>query len=160
MKTKQLLSLALLTISIMLIACINKTGNTPQVAVNIDSLEAQWDKAWNTQDVQALKNILADSAVVFENEFMVTGRDSLMEKFVKPNFKGLKNMVMTTTKVVDGMSEGMVFRVGEYVFKTKDSAKTDHKGPFTLIWKKQADKTWKVEVMQTGTIEETPIKNK
>ena len=159
MKTKKSIQLLILAFTLVLFSCSNNksTGEVNSVViqqklVSVDSLEDAWDKAWNAQDLNALKNMLAENAVAFENEWMVVGKDSLIEKFVKPNFSVLKNSTMKTTKVVDGVSEGMVYRVGQYSFVTKDSAKVRLKGPFTLIWKKQADNNWKVEVLQTGTV--------
>ena len=143
-----------LAISILLFACTNKNTNTTsaQKAVSVDSLEKAWDDAFNAHDFEKFTNMIADDAIVFENEWMAMGKDSVIAKFVKPHFSHPSTYVMKTTKVTDGVSEGMVYRVGEYSDVKKDSAVTFNKGSYTLIWKKQADNNWRVEVLQTGTI--------
>lgn len=154
---KTLTNLTLVVISLMLFACTNKTENITQAPVSVDSLEAMWDKAWNAHDMEAFSNQLADNVIVFETDWINSGKDSVIKNFVKPSFSHPSTIVMKTTKIVDGVSEGMVYRVGKYVFTKKDSGKIDHKGTFTLIWKKQPDNKWKAAVLQTATIEDAPV---
>lgn len=155
MTTKLMTRLFIIAIGFSFFACANnkpvETVKAP-VNVSVDSLEKLWDDAWNERNLEALTGMLADNSIVFEDGWMVMGKDSLVENLLKPRFSKPKTMVLKTTKVVDGVTDDMVFRVGNYEFVTIDSAKLVAKGPFTIIWKKQSDSKWKIEVLQTGTI--------
>lgn len=155
MKTTQLLSMLLGSIIVFNTACSNKENEEhnqkSEVAnqVNVDSLEKAWDEAWADGNVNKISEMLDEDAMVFENEWMVRGKDSLIKKFVEPNTSVIKSFA--TTKIINGVSEGVAYCVGRYKITLKDTASAGPEGPFTIIWKKHSSGQWKVGVLQTGT---------
>jgi len=102
---------------------------------------------------QRFSNIIPDNSIVFADGWKTMGKDSVIENFLKINLP--INRGFKTSKIMNGSSPGMVYRVGEWSmdFIKSDSTIGTNKGVFTLIWKKQTDNKWKVEVLQTGSKE-------
>jgi len=155
MKTKQFLYLSFTAVVIFISACTTPGSNTTaiQSEVSVDSLESAWDSAWNAHDLETLENMISDNSIVFTDGWKAMGKDSVIEKFLKINLP--INRGFKSSKIMDGSSPGMVYRVGEWSmdFIKSDSTIGTNKGVFTIIWKKQTDNKWRVEVLQTGSKE-------
>lgn len=155
MKTNLILSVLFGGIIVANYSCSDKTneGHTEEKSevinyVSVDSLENVWDEAWNAGNVDMIIEMLDDDAIVFENEWVVRGKDSLRNKFVIPNSSAIKSI--TTTKSAEGASEDLAYFIGRYSITLKDST-PGPEGPFTIIWKKQKSGQWKVVSLHTGT---------
>ncbi len=155
MKTLHPLSFLLICMTVFYTACSSHKNESQSEkaevknSVDVDSLEKAWDDAWNAGDANKIGEMLDEDAIVFENEWIVRGKDSLMKNFVIPNIAVIKKL--STTKVKDNADDNIAFRIGHYLMALKDSTKPDHEGPYTIIWKKQSDGKWKVEALHTGT---------
>ena len=115
--------------------------------VSLDSLEYKWDKAWNEKDSNAIYEMLdKDAAKISENSTI--GRDACIKDFVRTHI-GLFGS-MKTTKLSAEASEDIAFMAGSFTANTlsQDSVTGSEHGVFTIIWKKQEDKSWKMRLIQ------------
>jgi len=111
-----------------------------------DSLLGLWINAWNTKNTEALKNMIAEKALVMDKEWKVSGRDSIMAKWININSPVISNL--NCDRVASTICCCCVSATGFYKLDvtTKEGVHKET-GNFTFIWKKQDDKSWKLELM-------------
>ena len=136
--------------SLMLYSCTGKQNESVSNAVmnvSVDSLESKWDKAWNDKDSSAVIGMLDENATLL-SEHSKIGKDAFIKKFVTPNIGTFGDM--KTVKIAGNATNDMAFFSGSFTATTlsHDSITGQEKGLFTIIWKKQPDKNWRVILFQ------------
>lgn len=116
------------------------------VGVKTDSLIGLWNDAWNTKNLDALKNMIAVDAVVLETDWKVSGRDSIMANWIKVCLPVISNL--KTEKITECICPCCISLTAFYShdFTTEERVVTE-KGNFTFIWNLAEDKTWKLKLI-------------
>ncbi|HAS59236.1 MAG TPA: hypothetical protein DEQ87_08010 [Algoriphagus sp.] len=126
-----------------------------QETVSADSLIQVWNKAWNSKDSTAISDFFNEqSVVIFSTNYIMTGKDSIMFKWVKNNLPNVSNL--QTFKISSGNGQNLAYYSGTYsldIVKNDSLLGTD-KGIFTTVWKLQNDQNWKIENMIFGEYQE------
>ena len=115
-------------------------------SVSADSLIALWNDAWNTNDLDALKGMIADSAFVIDHDWSTRGKDSIFAKWINPSLTVIGNLQTTPLKTTSCCC--CVSMTGLYSLDyTSKEGVSRAKGNFTYIWTLQQDKTYKLVLM-------------
>lgn len=122
--------------------------------VSVDSLNANWNKGWNENDPNAIAAMFTEKSLVMEGDWIVVGRESIMEEWVIGQMPRMDNF--KTEKIYAGVTADMAFYCGTYTLDIlrNDSIVGTSDGNYTAIWKKQLDNSWKVETLHMGNISE------
>ena len=152
MKKNSLCPLTIVFLAIFVFqSCKNtKTGaqcgtNSCQ-AVNADSLTNIWCEAWNTKDSVALREMIAEKALVIDKDFTVEGRDSIFAKWISgslPAISNLKTKGLKTTSCGCCVSQTGFYKLDS---ATKEGVKSQT-GNYTFVWMQAEDKSYKLEVI-------------
>jgi len=152
METKKLSGIAVaLIIGVFIYSCSNNNQAASEIkVVSVDSLNTSWDNAWNKRDANAIANMFTENTVVLSGSWEVVGKDSIMKNWVNSQLPRMTNF--KTTKLIAEASSGMAFQTGFWSLdiNRNDSIVGTAKGNYTTIWKKQADNTWKIELLHMG----------
>ncbi len=110
---------------------------------NTDSLLQQWTDAWNSQDAAKVMALYADDVHLFMDT-IYQGKAVLEKDFVLPSVAILRNL--KCDKVVEAISGDLACQSGSYYhdWSRNDSITGNQKGYYSIVWKRQSDKTWKI----------------
>jgi ketosteroid isomerase-like protein len=156
MKMKFLNKAGIALISVLL---FNSCGNQskPNVedqskTVSVDSLVNSWSNAWNQKDKITLTNMLNNNTVYIFGGRTAIGIDSINKYWLDRNLNEALNI--KTTKVSEGANADIAYYAGTWVVDEtrNDSIIGKREGTMSVIWKKQNDKSWKMEVVHFGWI--------
>jgi len=131
----------LFTAMIFIAACTQKPGADKDKAL-VDSLNTVAVTAWGSGEIDKVMSIYADDAVVISGQMKIGGKDSIANawKYVVPYAKNFK-----TYQYVASVSEDMVYVEGLFTFDwNQGNYSALAKGVQIIVWKKQADNTWKI----------------
>jgi uncharacterized protein (TIGR02246 family) len=137
MKTKQF----------FLVVCVALLPVTLAFAADADEkavrdADEQWSKVAAAKDLDKTVSFYADDAVVLPpNQAAVTTKDGIRNLW-KGFFDSLTDISWKTTRVQMAKSGDMGYLIGTYEMTMKDGTKD--KGKYCEVWKKQADRKWKV----------------
>ena len=140
MKAVQLIIVSFIVF--LMFSCGNKQEE--QVTLqNTDSLLQQWTDAWNSQDAAKVMALYADDVHLFMDT-VYRGKAVLEKEFVLPSVAILRNL--KCEKVVEAISGDLASQSGSYYhdWTKNDSIVGNQKGYYSILWKKQADQTWKI----------------
>jgi len=148
-----LLFAALCAMSIT-VACAEQTAQKPVPPPDtrkadeaaIRAASADWSKAAQAKDLDKATSYYADDAVFFVNNgARVKGKDSIKMAW-KPMLETPgPGLTFETTYVEVARSGDLAYEYGAYDLKTeaKKGKVADEKGKYVVVWKKQADGSWK-----------------
>lgn len=152
---KLLSVLSTLAVVILLSSCDPKqSGNEAKNTVNPDSLAEVWTKAWIAHDSASIASMLTEKTqIIFASDAVLTGRDSIIAKWVSPYLLSTGNI--TTTKLASGASDGMAYFAAAYSREMieNDSVTGSDKSTYMAVWKLHDDNSWKLETMHFGSAE-------
>ena len=120
------------------------TKKEEQVSLqSTDSLLQQWTDAWNSQEAAKVMALYADDVHLFMDT-IYQGKTVLEKDFVLPSVAILKNL--KCVKVVEAISGDLACQSGSYShdWTKNDSIVGNQKGYYSIVWKKQADQSWKI----------------
>jgi ketosteroid isomerase-like protein len=139
MKTRNII---LLFAAILLVTACTQKPTADKGKALVDSLNVVATTAFGSGEIDKLISIYADDAIVISGQFKMAGKDSIAKgwKSSAPHAKNFK-----IYQYVSSVSEDMVFVEGFYTFDwTWVNSSALAKGVTIMVWKKQADKTWKI----------------
>jgi uncharacterized protein (TIGR02246 family) len=117
---------------------------------NIRSLDKDWAAAAAAKDLDKSTSYYADDGQMFApGAPPAVGKDSVRKTWsgllTAPDFVSL---TFAPTSVQVAQAGDMAYELGTYemVMKDKKGKSTPQKGVYVVVWKKQADGSWKVEV--------------
>ena len=120
-------------------------GGSCSQEMNADSMMNLWNHAFEAKDTMALRNMFAEDAIIISNDEKVISRDSIMKKWIM--FGQEETISCKTQKVYTCECCCCISYTGTFDFTVTAKGKSDNeKGTFTLVWKTQKDKAWKVEL--------------
>jgi uncharacterized protein (TIGR02246 family) len=115
----------------------------------IRAASTEWSAAARAENVDAFVSFYADDAVLLlEGAPDASGKTAIRAgiggMMQDPNFA----LGFTTTNVVVAGSGDLAYETGRYVITLSDAngAPANQSGGFVVVWRKQADGTWKVAV--------------
>jgi uncharacterized protein (TIGR02246 family) len=137
----------------------------PQVAVQpadsraaaeaaIRAASAAWSQASAAKDVEKAVSFYADDAVQMSPKGpAVRGKENIRKGWAGMLAMPGPGLSFQTTSVEVARSGDLAYETGSYDFATTDkNGKTnDEKGKYVVIWKKQADGSWKAAVDMDNT---------
>jgi len=120
----------------------------------IRAADVAFSRVVEAKELDSVMACYADDAVaMFPNTPMLTTRDDIRKSFTE--FFAVPGLAMKwkVTKVEAARSGDLGYTLGTYEMTMNDAKGmpfTDH-GKYTTVWKKQADKSWKVIVDMSNT---------
>lgn len=146
MKRNQLLIVVLLVI--LFSSCSKAPVSTAKLE-STDSIAQMWVDVWNAGDIDGITAQFAENAVVV-TDTAYTGIKDLKAGFILPAAPILRNL--TCTKVSEAMGEDMAYQAGSYKHEwvKNDSVVGNASGFYSIVWKKQEDKSWKLVAFHTN----------
>jgi uncharacterized protein (TIGR02246 family) len=136
-------------------ACSNSNPKTPaqppdtraadQAAIRAAVID--WSKAAQAKDVDKAVSFYADDAKQFADKGpLVEGRDNIRTRWQQMLALPGPGLTFATTAVEVARAGDMAYEYGTYDFATNDKQGkvVDEKGKYVVVWKKQADGSWKV----------------
>lgn len=140
--------------SILLVACSNEAGSpapppdtraADEAAIRAN--DADFVKAAQEKDLDKIVSLYLDDAVIFSaGAPAVIGKDNI-RKFFEPITKGPATQFMFSDVKVDVARSGDIAEDRGSFQATGTNAKgkaVTQKGEYVLVWKKQADGSWKI----------------
>jgi uncharacterized protein (TIGR02246 family) len=149
------LLLAALFVMNFVAACSNSGTKTPAQSPDtraadeaaIRATVIEWSKAAQAKDVNKAVSFYADDAMQFIDKGpLVTGKDNIRTVWEQMLAQPGPGLTFATTGVEVAHSGDMAYEYGIYDFATEDKKGKiiDEKGKYVVVWKKQADGSWKV----------------
>jgi uncharacterized protein (TIGR02246 family) len=147
------LLLAALFAMIITVTCAEQTAQKPAPPdtrktdeAAIRAASADWSKASQARDLDKATSYYADDAIFFVNNgAMVKGKDAIKMAWKSELATPGPGLTFDTTYVEVARSGDIAYEHGTYDEKTevaKGKVK-DEKGKYVVVWKKQADGSWK-----------------
>jgi uncharacterized protein (TIGR02246 family) len=134
-----------------LVGCSSESTDTGPDEAAIRAASAEWLATARAKNADSYTSFYADDAVLMlEGAADVSGKTAIRaavgQMMQDPNFA----LGFTTTGVVVAGSGDLAYETGRYAFTMSDAsngnAPATQTGAFVIIWRKQADNTWKVVV--------------
>jgi uncharacterized protein (TIGR02246 family) len=131
---------------VTLLACNQSPKMSSAVPVT-DSLMKPWINAWNSADAEKIAAMFADDALVILPGFKFSGIDSVKTKWIVPTALTLRNLTVQNLK--EDKTSDLASISGSYMhdWVRNDSVISRAGGYYTFLWRKQADNSWKVAVV-------------
>jgi uncharacterized protein (TIGR02246 family) len=107
----------------------------------------EWSKAAQAKDLNKAVSFYADDAMQFADKGpLVEGKDNIRTGWEQMLALPGPGLTFATTAVEVARAGDMAYEYGTYDFATKDKKGKiiDEKGKYVVVWKKQADGSWKV----------------
>ena len=117
------------------------------IEANIRSLDKDWSAASAAKDLEKATSVYADDGQLLEpGAPPAVGKDAIRQAWTGLFKAGDLTFAPTSVHVAE--AGDMAYEVGTYDFTMKDKKgkPTLEKGKYAVVWKKQADGSWKVEV--------------
>jgi uncharacterized protein (TIGR02246 family) len=122
-------------------------GGTTVVQQAIESTNARFVEAYNRGDVASVAALYTDDAVLLPpNAQLLRGRQAIGEFWNAARQAGLRSLILKTASVDD--SGELACEIGSYTLKIQPEGggATTDKGKYVVVWKRQADGSWKLAV--------------
>lgn len=142
---------------IISVACTEQTAQKPAAPPDtrkadeaaIRAASSDWSKASQAKDLDKATSYYTDDAIFFVNNgARVKGKDAIKMAW-KPMLDAPgPGLTFETTYVEVARSGDLAYEYGTYDLKTepKKGKVTDEKGKYVVVWKKQADGSWKAAI--------------
>lgn len=145
---KTILVLASLFVFCNINAATRQSTEIKQEKVSIEKLSASFTTAWNKRDSAAVVNLLADDAMLMTGKSLIKNRDSLIYILVSQQMHVTQQLNFQILQ--SGMSNDLGYESGNWSMQIAfpNQKPVDLTGNYTLIWKKQKDKSWKIGMME------------
>ena len=107
----------------------------------------QWEEAWNRNNAEELKGLMADDAVVVI--FGESMQDEQADSWIDSTASWMKNL--RSTPIIKNKGETMAYEVGDFTHGTKENDTVQMEGTYTVIWERSADQNeWRVKLMNVS----------
>ena len=113
----------------------------------IEDTDARFVEAYNRGDVASVAALYTDDAVLLPpNSETLRGRQAIQEFWNGAWQMGVREVMLQTVSVED--SGHLAYEIGAYTLKIQPEGgeATTDKGKYVVIWKRQADGSWKLAV--------------
>jgi len=143
----------------LLLAATLTSCSKADEAVNIQSLNQEFISAWNNKDSGKITGLLADDVSFVQGNAHWKGKDEVGQKWVRetlPTLNGLKTSVVSSSTDANTAYEAGTFSV-DVLPVGPNEVHGFGEGNYIFLWKKAADKTWKLSYAQ---LEDLPVQRK
>ncbi|NIR48358.1 SgcJ/EcaC family oxidoreductase [candidate division KSB1 bacterium] len=113
----------------------------------IEAEDAKFVEAFNQGDAAGVAALYTDDATLLPpNSEMIQGKQGVQEFWNEGFQMGLKEVSLTTVDV--GGSGDTAYEIGKYRIKIQPTGQEgmSDSGKYVVVWKQQADGTWKLHV--------------
>ena len=125
------------------------------IETTIRNLDKVWSDAATAKDLDKTVSFYADDAnFLMAGLPLATGKDNVRKAWsALLSGPSLVSLSFAPTSVHVNEDGDMAYEIGTYELVTKDQKgkQSIEKGKFAVVWKKQADGSWKVEVDSAST---------
>lgn len=114
-----------------------------------DSLSQLWIDAWNAKDVDAIAACFTADAIIITDTAYV-GIEALKTGFILPAAPIFRNL--SCLKINESVSGDLAYQSGSYKHEwvINDTTIQNASGYYSMVWKKQDDKSWKLIAFHTN----------
>jgi len=153
LRSLHLLLIALFAMTIT-VACAEQTAQKPAPPPDtrkadeaaIRAASSDWSKVFQAKDLDKAASYYADDAALFVNNgALVKTKDSIKMAWKPMLAAPGPGLSFSTSYVEVARSGDLAYEYGTYDVQTevKKGKVTDEKGKYLVVWKKQADGSWK-----------------
>ena len=125
------------------------------IETNIRNQDKLWSDAAGAKDLDKTVSFYADDAnFLMAGLPLASGKDNIRKSWsALLSNPALVSVSFAPTSVHVNEDGDMAYEIGTYELVTKDKKgkQSTEKGKFAVVWKKQADGSWKVEVDSAST---------
>ena len=128
-------------------------------AVNIQGLNQEFIGAWNSKDSGKINGFLADDVSFVQGEVHWKGKGEVSQKWVNetlPTISSLKTSVVSSSTDANTAYEAGTFSV-DVLPPAPGQPGGIGEGNYIFLWKKGADKAWKLSYAQ---LEDLPVQRR
>jgi ketosteroid isomerase-like protein len=139
-------TIILLLVLICTTSCETKKKSKLELEAEVFKSEEDFKNLSQTQGIsEAFYTFADDNAVIKrENDSLIYGKESIKKYYSNPKF--VKASVTWKPDFIEVSNDGtLAYTYGKYIWTVSDSLgkKTDFRGIFHTVWKKQKDGSWK-----------------
>jgi len=118
-----------------------------EVRKAVEAANAEWVAAFNRGDAVAVAALYTEGATLMPpDREMVRGRKGIQEFWQGAIQRGVKDAALTTVEVqADGNTAYEIGRAS-FTVHAKDQAPKPISSKYVVVWKRQADGSWKLQV--------------
>ncbi len=151
----------------LLLLCVIAAGCTRQnydyekaseinSSANVDSLGEAFINAWNMQDSAAVMNEISDDAVAMNDSLIHNGKKDIAGNWVGGGVKVISNL--KTETLISGAGPDLAYEGGTYTLNINPPGGSvlHERGNYSLVWKKQADNSWKLSLIHIEDVTRMP----
>ncbi len=128
-------------------------------AVNIQSLNQDFIGAWNAKDSGKINGLLADDVTFVQGNAHWKGKGEVSQKWVNATMSTISNL--KTSVVSSSTDASTAYEAGTFAVDVLPAAPGQPQGfgegNYIFLWKKGADKTWKLSYAQ---LEDLPVQRR
>ena len=141
--------LSFLAAYLLLLSCNDSKNN-----VNVSDLNKQFIGAWNTKDTSKLNPFLADDVQFLQSDSHYSGKNQVIDKWIKESLPTVANL--KTNVVSSAVTDSLAYEAGTFSVDVTapNQPGAIGEGNYIFVWKKQADKNWKISYVQ---LEDLPL---
>ena len=143
-----------LVVAVALSAC-----SKAEEPVNVQKLDQDFISAWNSRDSGKITGMMADDVAFVQGNAHWKGKDEVGQKWVSATIatiSNLKTSVASTSTDANTAYEAGTFSV-DVAPASPGEAAGFGEGNYIFLWKKAADKTWKLSYAQ---LEDLPVQRR
>jgi ketosteroid isomerase-like protein len=153
---KQIFKGLVITIMAITISSCSNNNQTAETSSNenkiasVDSLINSFNNAWNVKDSKSIENMFSNSIVYFNGGRATIGKDSIMKYLVGRGLNDVENL--KTIKMSEFATNELALFAGKWSATNKNDSISLNEGNISILWKKQSDNSWKMELMHINTL--------
>lgn len=135
-------------------ACKQSTGNENPLSKNesaavaaIDSANNAFDAAWNKKDSAAVVAMFANDVIMLAGNNVMKGKEELSKHFVSSNMPVTGDLKVKKDRIDASGDLGYEAGTWSLTVTLPGKAPFEQTGNYNFVWKKDADKNWKISVI-------------
>jgi ketosteroid isomerase-like protein len=153
-KTKTMRQISILFFGLFLLTSCNKISNSATNQLSpVDSLIGEWIKNWNNHDSIAVKNMFDADVILIDDNMIAKSQEEVVSKMIRPHIESINNI--KAEKIKEWVSADRALYTGTYSLDifANGSLTDQHKGFWTVAWKKNDKDEWKICNVHINTTE-------
>jgi ketosteroid isomerase-like protein len=139
-------------LAMLLFSCSQNNSEKIIATSPVDEEITKWEKNWNSHDSAGVVNLFAEDALLIDDKLIANNKSEIAAKWVHPNINLVTHFKSQQLKQWN-TSETAGY-TGKYDFDVtvKDSVIQKINGVYTVIWKINDKREWKVITAHINSI--------